>query len=201
MKQFYAGNPEWLVLDQTYQSVEETSARILRVMSERLGEENSKWRGSSIWPQPVPFPLPYSLLWLLLPGIHHPGNGMPGLRHWRHLTPSGPGAAEVPDASEPPSPDQQPLLMPLSNLPAPIATGLKRYPVTCWRSSDKNALMALLFLLRTKKGWHCKSGDPKDYCRRMADMQMIFLYCWVRGNPGQQVLKSIDVCAAWQCNQ
>ena len=43
MKQFYAGNPEWLVLDQTYQSVEETSARILRVMSERLGEENSKW--------------------------------------------------------------------------------------------------------------------------------------------------------------
>ena len=137
------------------------------------------------WPQPVAFPLPYSLLWLLLPGIHYPGNGMPGLRHWRHLTPSGPGAPEVPDASEPPSPDQQPLLMPLSNLPAPIATGLKRYPVTCWRSSDKNALMALLFLLRTKKGWHCKSGDPKDYCRRMADMQMLFLFCWDRGNPGQ----------------
>ena len=55
VKQFYAGNPEWLVLDQTYQSVEETSARILRVMSERLGEENSKWSGSSIWPQLVLF--------------------------------------------------------------------------------------------------------------------------------------------------
>lgn len=43
MKQFYARNPKWLVLDSTYRSVEESAARILRVMNERLGEEEPMW--------------------------------------------------------------------------------------------------------------------------------------------------------------
>ena len=107
MKQFFAGNPDWLVLDQTYQSVEETSAKILRVMSERLGEENSKWLGSSIWP----LLLAYSLLWLLPPAMRHSGNGlMPGLGRWHQLTPPCPSAAEAPAAaSELPTPANAPV--------------------------------------------------------------------------------------------
>lgn len=36
-KQLYAENPSWPVLDVTYRAVEETAARVLRIMSDRQG--------------------------------------------------------------------------------------------------------------------------------------------------------------------
>uniref|UniRef100_A0A061R513 Uncharacterized protein n=1 Tax=Tetraselmis sp. GSL018 TaxID=582737 RepID=A0A061R513_9CHLO len=43
VKDLYEANPDWLVVDQTYRSVEETAARILREMSDRLGDEHPMW--------------------------------------------------------------------------------------------------------------------------------------------------------------
>ena len=42
--ELYGANPQWPVLDVTFRGVEETAARILRIMSERLGDVHPMWR-------------------------------------------------------------------------------------------------------------------------------------------------------------